>query len=113
LQTVPRELDESARIDGSSAWMSFWRVTLPFIRSTVMTTAIILTLQFFNMVTLIFVLTGGGPMGATRTISLQVFQDGFINFRVGSAAAAGMIIFLLNILFSLSYIRVIRREEMY
>jgi len=113
LQTVPRELYESARIDGCSAWSIFWRVTFPFIRSTVMTTSIMLTLQFFNMVTLIFVLTGGGPMGATRTISLWVFQDGFFNFRVGGAAAGGMIIFLLNIVFSLGYIRVLRQEELY
>lgn len=113
LQTVPRELYESARIDGCSAWASFWRVTLPYIRNTVMSAAIMLSLQFFNMVTLIYVLTGGGPMGTTQTLSLWVFQDGFFNFRVGSAAAGGMVIFLLNILFSLAYMRVLRQEELY
>ncbi len=113
LQTVPRELYEAARIDGCSAWSTFWSVTLPYIRNTVMSTAIMLSLQFFNMVTLIFVLTGGGPMGSTRTLSLWVFQDGFFNFRVGSAAAAGMIIFGLNIVFSLAYMRVLRQAELY
>ena len=88
-------------------------MTLPYIRNTVMSAAIMLSLQFFNMVTLIYVLTGGGPMGTTQTLSLWVFQDGFFNFRVGSAAAGGMVIFLLNILFSLAYMRVLRQEELY
>jgi len=113
LQTVPRELYESAKIDGCSTWASFWRVTLPYIQNTVMTTAIMVTLQFFNMVTLIYVMTGGGPIGNTSTLSLRVFLDGFFNFRLAAAAAMGMIIFLLNIVFSLAYVRVLRRSEMY
>jgi multiple sugar transport system permease protein len=113
LQTVPKELYESARIDGSNAWSSFWRVTLPFMQNTVVATAIMLTLQFFNMVTLIYVMTGGGPLGSTQTLSLRVFLDGFYNFRLAGAAAVGMVIFLLNIIFSLSYIRVLRRSELY
>ena len=71
------------------------------------------TLQFFNMVTLIYVMTGGGPLGNTSTLSLRVFLDGFFNFRLAAAAAMGMVIFLLNIVFSLSYIQVLRRSEIY
>lgn len=113
LQTVPRELYESAAIDGCSTWMSFWRVTLPYIQNTVVATAIMVTLQFFNMVTLIYVMTGGGPLGSTQTLSLRVFLDGFFNFRLAGAAAVGMVIFTLNVVFSLSYIRVLRRSELY
>ncbi len=113
LQTVPRELYESAKIDGCTTWASFWRVTLPYIQNTVMTTAIMVTLHFFNMVTLIYVMTGGGPLGSTQTLSVRVFLDGFFNFRLAGAAALGMVIFFLNIVFSLSYIRVLRRAEMY
>jgi len=113
LQTVPRELYESATIDGCSTWSSFWRVTLPYIQNTVVATAIMVTLQFFNMVTLIYVMTGGGPLGTTQTLSLRVFLDGFFNFRVAGAAVVGMVIFALNVAFSLSYIRVLRRSELY
>ena len=113
LQTVPKELYEAARVDGASAWTVFWRVTLPFIKSTVMTTAIMVTLQFFNIVTLIYVMTGGGPLGTTQTLSLRVFLDGFFNFKVASAAAVGMVIFFLNIAFSFAYIRVLRQKAMY
>ncbi|MBE3142321.1 MAG: sugar ABC transporter permease, partial [Planctomycetes bacterium] len=55
LQTVPEEVIEAARIDGCSTWASFWRVTLPSIRATILSTSILLTLQFLNMVTLIYV----------------------------------------------------------
>ena len=113
LQTVPRELYESAKIDGCSTWATYWKITLPYIQNTVMTTAIMVTLQFFNMVTLIYVMTGGGPLGTTSTLSMRVFLDGFFNFRVAAAAAMGMVIFSLNIVFSFSYVRVLRRSEIY
>lgn len=112
LQTVPGELHEAAKIDGCSAWGRFRHVVLPWIKGTVMTTTIVMTLQVFNMVTLIYVMTGGGPLGTTRTLSVMVFLDGFFNFRLAAAAAVGMVIFLLNILFSLSYIRVLRQSHL-
>ena len=111
LQTVPRELTEAASIDGCTPFGAFWRVTLPFISATVMTTAIMVTLQFLNTVTLIYVMTGGGPLGSTQTLSMRVFVDGFFNFRVAGAAAVGMVIFALNVVFGLSYIRVLRTAE--
>ncbi len=111
LQTVPKELREAAIVDGCTPWMAFWRVVLPYIRGSVLTTTIILSLQFFNMVTLIYVVTGGGPLGATLTLSMVVFHDGFLTFRVGTAAAMGLAMFALNIIFSLTYIRVLRHGQ--
>jgi ABC-type sugar transport system permease subunit len=107
LQTVPKELREAATVDGCRAWSSFWYIILPYIRGSVLTT----TLHFFNMVTLIYVVTGGGPLGATQTLSMVVFLDGFFNFKVGTAAATGMLMFGLNIVFSLAYIRVLRHSH--
>lgn len=111
LQTVPKELREAAIVDGCTSWSAFWRIVMPYIRSSLITTTIILSLQFFNMVTLIYVVTGGGPLGATLTLSLMVFQDGFLSFRVSTAAAIGLAMFALNIVFSLSYIRVLRHGQ--
>jgi len=113
LQTVPQELYDAAQMDGCTAWTSFWGVTLPFIQNSVMATAIMTTLHFFNMVTLIYVMTGGGPLDSTQTLSVRVFLDAFVNFKVASGAAVGMVIFLLNIVFSLFYIRVLRRGDLY
>jgi ABC-type sugar transport system permease subunit len=110
LQTIPPDLYEAAQIDGCSSWKCFSSVTLPLLRSTLLSTAIMLTLQYFSMVTLIFVMTGGGPVGVTRVLALRVFLEGFVNYNVGYAAAIGMVIFLLNIVFSAAYIRILRTE---
>jgi multiple sugar transport system permease protein len=111
LQTVPKELYDAAEIDGCSAWRKIWHVSLPWIKGTLQTTLIVVTLQVINMVTLIYVMTGGGPMGTTQTLSLLVFQNGFFNFKLANAACVGMIIFAINIIFSMSYVRVLRQSQ--
>lgn len=111
LQTIPAELHEAAQIDGAGRWTCFRRVTLPLLYGTVLSTSILLTLQFFNMVTLIYVMTGGGPLGATEVLSVRVFQEAFVNYKLGYASAIAMVIFLLNVVFSMAYIRVLRSDR--
>lgn len=109
LQTIPGELYEAARIDGASPWIAFRKITLPLLRSTALSTAIILTLYYFTMVTLILILTGGGPIQSTEVLSLRVFNETFQYWRVGVASAMGIVILLFNAAFSLLYMRVIGR----
>ena len=108
LQTIPDELYEAARIDGASRLGEFLNVTLPLLRSTFLATCVMLTLYYFTMVTLIFIFTGGGPVGSTEVLSLRVFNETFLYWRVGQASALGVIIFALNAIFSLVYVRVLR-----
>lgn len=113
LQTIPADVMEAARVDGASRWVLFWRITLPLVRPTLLITTIMLTLHYFNMVTLIFVLTGGGPVGTTETLSVRLFNEAFVFQNLGFASMVGVIIFVLNVLFSLAYIRVLRQEALY
>jgi ABC-type sugar transport system permease subunit len=108
LQTIQRETLEAARIDAPSAWRRFWHVTLPLIRNTVLVSLVLTTLHTFNTVTTILVMTGGGPVGATDVLALRVFKEGFQFYRMEIAAAAAVVIFALNIAFTLAYIRVLR-----
>lgn len=108
LQTIPKDLYESAKIDGASAVGSFWYVTLPLIRPTVVVVLIQLTLLYFNLVTLIYVFTGGGPLQGTETLALRVLKISFENWNLGQGAALGLLITLLNFACSLLYIRVLR-----
>jgi len=78
LQTIPDELYEAARIDGASRLGEFLNVTLPLLRSTFLATCVMLTLYYFTMVTLIFIFTGGGPVGSTEVLSLRVFNETFL-----------------------------------
>jgi multiple sugar transport system permease protein len=111
LQTVPAELYEAARIDGAGPWQRFRLITLPLVKNTTIVVLVLTTLHSFNNVTMVFIMTGGGPVGATETLALRVFLEEFKYFHTGIAAAAAVVIFSLNMLFSLAYIRVLRIEK--
>lgn len=108
LQTIPQEVHEAALIDGAPPLRKLVGVTLPLLRSTLVATCVMLTLYYFTMVTLVFTFTGGGPIGSTEVLSLRVFNETFQYWRVGQASALGVVIFALNAVFSLVYVRVIR-----
>lgn len=110
LQTVPRELIDAAVIDGASTWLAYRYVKFPHIKHTVLVVLILQTLLYFNMVTLIYVSTGGGPLGATETISIHLFKSAFENWKIGYASSVGVIMLVFNLLFSLSYVKALRRE---
>lgn len=113
LQTVPEELYEAAKVDGAVAWQRFALITLPMIRSTALITIIMLSLRYFNMVTLPFILTGGGPVNATALMSIRVYQEAFSFFHVGFASAVAVYIFIFNLVFSVLYIKILRTESTY
>ena len=113
LQTIPNELYEAARIDGASPRECFRHVTLPLISNVLMVVVIMCTLHYFNMVTLMYVLTGGGPVFRTETLSLKVFLEAFSHWDMSLASTLGIVIFAFNIFFSLLYIKLLRREALY
>jgi multiple sugar transport system permease protein len=112
LQTIPEELKDAARVDGTSRWQHFVHITLPLVQPTLLVATIMLTLLYFNMVTLVLILTGGGPLGTTEVLSLRAFKEGFDFWRVGYAATLGIVIFVFNVVFSLLYIRLLRQESL-
>ncbi|WP_162606361.1 carbohydrate ABC transporter permease [Jiangella asiatica] len=111
LQTVPGELLEAAEVDGAGKLRRLVSVILPTIKSTVLIVTIMLTLFFFNMVTLVYTLTAGGPHSATQTLSLQAFRESFQFFHLGLGAAYSIVLFGFNILFGAAYVRVLRSEK--
>jgi multiple sugar transport system permease protein len=111
LQTIPVDLFEAADLDGAGRWNKLRWITLPLIRPTLTIALIMLTLHNLNMVTLILVLTGGGPAGATETLSVRVFNEAFQFQNMGLAATIGAIIAALNLVFSVAYLRVLRRDS--
>ena len=103
LQDVPRELLESAEIDGAGAWARFWHVTLPMITPTVffnLVLGIIFALRTFDIA---FIATAGGPARATWFISIHIYQNAFVSFDMGYASALSWIFFI--ILFAITYLQ--------
>jgi multiple sugar transport system permease protein len=111
LQTVPRDLTEAAQIDGASGWQRFVHITFPLVRNTTMIALILISLHAFKNVETVLVMTGGGPDGATETMPLKVFREAFTIFRLGVGSAGAVMIFILNLLFTAAFVRVLRTEH--
>jgi ABC-type sugar transport system permease subunit len=111
LQGISQELYEAASIDGAGRVRSFLSITLPLMRTPIMVLVVLTTIADFNVVVAMLVLTGGGPGTATESMSLRMYYEAFVNARMGSASAIAMIIFGINLLLTLVYVRVLRTER--
>ncbi|MER7168512.1 sugar ABC transporter permease [Micromonospora sp. NPDC000207] len=110
-QGIPKELTEAALTDGAGAWQAFRHITLPLLGPTIRIAtflSVIGTIQLFDMV---WVLTGGGPIHASETMAVTMFQYGFRRFEVGYASAISIIMFLISMVFALAYQRLVMRRD--
>jgi multiple sugar transport system permease protein len=112
LQTVPSELTEAARVDGASRWQAFRAVTLPYITPTLMLLVVLAAIYSFKQFTFIWLMTGGGPAGATETIVIRVYQTAFRFYDFSYAATIGVAGFLIVLTISLIFLYVQRRQEL-
>ena len=101
MRNVPRDLDEAAAIDGSNAWKSFWKITLPSIRSVIVILLITKTIWALQTYDLVYIMTKGGPAGATRTIGYYIYSNAFKRFDFGYAAALSTALFVIIMLLTL------------
>lgn len=111
LQTIPGDVMEAGQMDGATRWQIYTRITLPLIRPTIITAVVMQSMEYFNMVTLIYTLTAGGPFDSTQTLSLAAYQNAFNYWHMDIASAYGVIIFLLNIVFSLVYVKLLNTNR--
>jgi len=112
LQTIPEELRESLKVDGGGVWHDFVNITLPFLRNTIVSVVVVLLMLYVQMVTIILVTTRGGPLGATETLSMRVFNQTFNEFNLSGASATAILLFAVNIVLTLAAIRFRRKESL-
>jgi multiple sugar transport system permease protein len=111
LQTIPAEQYEAAMVDGAGALQRLRFVTLPGLRAVNIVLVLILVLNSFRRVTILYTMTGGGPAGATETLSVLTYTTAFQYQKIGYASAIGTILLLLLLAFSLVYFRATRARE--
>ncbi|EFL29255.1 sugar ABC transporter, permease [Streptomyces himastatinicus ATCC 53653] len=88
LQSVPAELHEAARVDGATRWRAFRSITLPLLRPTTLVVAVLLSISYLQFFEEPFVMTSGGPLDSTTSISYYAYQQfGFGNYGMASAAS--------------------------
>jgi multiple sugar transport system permease protein len=105
LQTIPEEIYEQARVDGTNLFQRFFSITLPMLRPVLAVALIFRSIDTIRILDLIYVVTDGGPGGSTTSLSLygyKYFNEG--DFGYGSAVA--VVLFILAFLLSVSYLRV-------
>jgi multiple sugar transport system permease protein len=110
LQTIPEEVKEAASIDGANGWTSFRRITLPLLRPTLLLGAVLLSVGYLQFFEEPFVMTKGGPLDSTLSISFFTYnQFGFGKY--GTASAASYILFVAIALLSLLQFRALRSKD--
>ncbi|WP_245314287.1 sugar ABC transporter permease [Rhizobium sp. R634] len=111
LKSVPSELLEAAKMDGANAFQRFWTITLPTVRGVISFVAITWFLGALQMFTQSYVMTGGGPVNATRTIVYLMYGAAFTDLDIGKACAMAVMLFLLVVILSLALRMMFRPKE--
>ncbi|WP_033073903.1 carbohydrate ABC transporter permease [Sphingopyxis sp. MWB1] len=109
LQTVPRELDEAARLDGAGWFMRLRHVTLPAISPTFLLVSVLTVAAMFQLFTEPYVMTQGGPAQSTVTVLYFMYEEGFKWWNLGSGAAVAFLLFLCILAITLVQLRLARR----
>jgi multiple sugar transport system permease protein len=95
MQAIPATLYEAASIDGAGRWQSFRYVTLPMLRPTILFMLVITTIGYLQLFEEPFVMTDGGPLDATLSVTMYMFQQGFEFFHQGYASAIAYVLFVI------------------
>jgi raffinose/stachyose/melibiose transport system permease protein len=111
LQQIPRELDEAAIIDGATPVQRFRYVTLPLLGPTVRISIFLSIIGALQLFDLIWVMTGGGPVHASDTMAVYMFDWGFKRFQFGYASAVAVIMLVISLAFALAYQRFVLRRD--
>ncbi|ACO46300.2 sugar ABC transporter permease [Deinococcus deserti] len=101
LQSIAPELEEAAMIDGATRMQVFWNITLPGLRPTILVCSLLSTISAIKVFEEIYVMTQGGPAGSTYSALFFTYSRAFVDFQYGLAAAAGLIIAVISIIFGL------------
>ncbi|MUN62199.1 ABC transporter permease subunit [Kocuria sediminis] len=111
LQNIPDHLYEAAQLDGAGVWRRLLSITLPMMKSTTWLVILLQILASLKVFDQIFLLTAGGPNGATRSILQYIYDAGFTGYRLGFASATSYIFFALIVMVSLGQMWIAKRKD--
>ncbi|WP_055488493.1 carbohydrate ABC transporter permease [Streptomyces sp. WMMB 322] len=110
LSEIPKEVTESAEVDGAGAWQRLWRITLPMIRRSIGTNLMLNTLQTLSVFGLIWAMTRGGPGNRSQTLPIFMYDQAFNKSLIGYGTAVALLLLVVGALFSVVYLRLMREE---
>jgi multiple sugar transport system permease protein len=111
LQGIGPDLHEAATLDGANRWQRFRHVTVPLLGPTSYFLVVLNVIYSFQVFDIVFVMTGGGPAGATSVLVTYAYETGFVTRDQGYAAAIGMVLFVFALMFAAAQWRVSRTKD--
>jgi multiple sugar transport system permease protein len=111
LSSIPDDIYEAGRIDGATSWQLYRYITFPLIFPISLTAIVLSSIWTFNDFGTIFVLTGGGPAGATTTLIIQSYKEAFQRYNVGYGTTLAVIAMILMMGIAAFYLRLQSRER--
>lgn len=111
LQGIPAEYYEAASIDGAAASQRLRYITLPLLRPTILLVMVVSVMLMSKVFTSVLIISNGGPDGASRVLSLFIYQTGFQYFKMGLACAASVFLLLGIMAFTLVQFRALREDR--
>jgi multiple sugar transport system permease protein len=110
LSEVPKEIEESAEMDGASGFRRLLFVTVPMISRAIMTNLMLITLQTLSVFGLIYAMTRGGPGTKSQTLPLYMYEQAFSFSQIGYGTAIALVMLAIGAVFSLIYLRGLNSE---
>lgn len=111
LQTIPKELYESADVDGAGKLAKFFKITLPNLKGVILIVLLFRTMGAIRIFDIIFGITGGGPANSTATLLYQAYKYLFGDMNFGLGSAMSTIITLMILVCSVIYIKVLKTDD--
>jgi multiple sugar transport system permease protein len=110
LQAIPRDQYEAASVDGAGTWQQFRHITMPNLSTVGVVVAVLLTIWSFKLFTVIYVLTAGGPAGATETLAILSYEQGFKYYNLGTGSTIAVLMVAVSAVLVAAYFSLLRRE---
>lgn len=111
LASFSPDLQAAAKLDGASDWTIFWRIKLPHLQGTIRTGAMLAVIGSLRYFDLIFVMTGGGPDGASEVMATYMYKTVFASFKLGYGSTVAAAMFLVVMVIATVLLRLTRRYE--
>ncbi|ULT59522.1 sugar ABC transporter permease [Neobacillus drentensis] len=111
LANIPKDLYESAEIDGANAFQKFFAITVPSLKSSIEAVLVLGFVYTFRVFEIVYVMTNGGPVNGTEIMAILSYKTSFINFNFAEGAAISNILFLILFIVGIFYSKMIKKDE--
>lgn len=113
LATIPPTIYEAATIDGSSKWQSFWRITVPLLKPTILLVSVMAMLQCLKTFSTqyLFTQSGGAAQDPINVITLNIYETGIRNQRIGRASAMSIVLFVIMLVLTFAQFKISKSDD--